>query len=203
MNDSTIILIFYGMSTILCIIVGIIAIKYGYSLYSKGVGLESDGTSIQINKIKIKLQTTGSIVMFTSVVWGILAYLILPEYDNGETHIAHTKIDGESFLAETVNEDVFALYAKSIKTDSLNSIMKWGELAKNDVTEAQIMVSYGYKNGIGYSANIDSSMFWIKKALKSEFKLSEYKEADSIELAKIFKSIPMKDYVSENTSKEE
>ena len=68
----------------LLIVGGIVAIFIGRGLYIRGVGLNPDGTQVEIDNIKASLKTVGSVVMATSVAWGFFGYLSSPDLLSSE-----------------------------------------------------------------------------------------------------------------------
>ena len=58
--------------------------------YITGSGIQSDGTEVKLDRIKIGIRTTGAAVMTTSVAWAFIGYLSLPKYSNknGEVSVA-------------------------------------------------------------------------------------------------------------------
>lgn len=65
------------------LIAGVYTLHKGFDLYSTGVGLYSDGSHVsgsgEAGEIDVSLKTVGSVVMMTSVVWGIIAFFTLPK----------------------------------------------------------------------------------------------------------------------------
>jgi len=84
-SDFTITLIVRAILTLSFLAAGILALIMGYRLYVKGVGLAPDGTTVNADvskqKINVSLKTVGSVVMATSIGWGALAYLSRPIID--------------------------------------------------------------------------------------------------------------------------
>jgi hypothetical protein len=62
--------------------VGLAALIIGWRLYATGVGREADGVDIGRTGggfgVTASLKTVGSVVMATSILWGVLAFYSLP-----------------------------------------------------------------------------------------------------------------------------
>jgi len=70
---------------------GVLALVYGYKLYSTGVGLRADGTRLKYGASEARLGTVGGTLMLTSAAWAGLAYLCLPkalEVDGDKSKLA-------------------------------------------------------------------------------------------------------------------
>src|SRR6266436_2837547 len=82
-SSTQLALIVRSLIECLLVIGGIMALRFGYVLYLKGVGLKADGTTIETKKLKARLQTVGSVVMATAVAWAVLGYLASPKFSQG------------------------------------------------------------------------------------------------------------------------
>lgn len=61
---------------------GIYALRIGFRLYMRGVGLMEEASTVSVSgggvSVKSSLKKVGSVVMATSIAWGALAYFSLP-----------------------------------------------------------------------------------------------------------------------------
>jgi hypothetical protein len=70
MNPVTLVIIVKATIAIFSILVGLCAMWYGVGLYRSGVGLKSDGSTVELENAKVKLKTVESVLMLTSFSWG-------------------------------------------------------------------------------------------------------------------------------------
>ena len=169
MTAETILILLYGLGALLCIVVGFAALKYGKDLYVSGIGLQQDGSSVDVSGAKIQLKTVGSVVMLTSIAWGVLAWQIFPDYHSdeaGNVKVGNDKNLDEmasSFYKSTQFEELSEAYISGLAEDSSGTVDTWQKLAEHDVLEAQLMMGYAYKNGLGIDQNQDSSLAVIER----------------------------------------
>ena len=83
MNELTIFILARSLLSILFILGGLYSLKKGFQLYINGVGLKEDSfhlsASTDKSSINLSLKRVGTIVMLTSIAWGFLAYLVMPQ----------------------------------------------------------------------------------------------------------------------------
>lgn len=106
-----------GGLSLLFVICGFTALVVGARLYYKGMGHSPDGSSIDASggkfKLSASLKTVGSMMMITSILWGLLAYLSLPRYE-GPSGQAMNIIVGERLYTEKVRETPVEVGSKDI-----------------------------------------------------------------------------------------
>jgi hypothetical protein len=81
---------------LLCVSTGVAAILIGRRLYLNGLGLSPDGSMIETEgggklNLKLSLKTTGAVVMATSVAWGFLGYLMVPNAEEQVSDVGTTR----------------------------------------------------------------------------------------------------------------
>lgn len=83
MNELTIFILARSLLSVLFIIGGLYSLKKGFQLYINGVGLKEDSLHLSAssdkNSINLSLKRVGTVVMLTSIAWGTLAYLVMPQ----------------------------------------------------------------------------------------------------------------------------
>jgi hypothetical protein len=89
-DQLTLLIVIRGILALGFVVAGIAALRIGSRLYAQGTGLKRDGTVVNAQQGKFKLQaslkTVGSVLMLTSVAWGVLAYLSLPKAKVSSDH---------------------------------------------------------------------------------------------------------------------
>ena len=71
MNETVnIAIVARSIVTFLFIAVGLAALIYGSRLFKSGVGLRTDGTTVDLGNIKIAVGSVGAVMALTSIAWG-------------------------------------------------------------------------------------------------------------------------------------
>lgn len=81
MDPVTITVIFKGFGMVLIILVGGLAVHYGFRLYRDGAGSGKDHYAIEVGPIKATANSVGSVVMATGFLWAWAAVAISPNLD--------------------------------------------------------------------------------------------------------------------------
>lgn len=161
-NQETLLILIYGIETLACIIIGFLALKYGKDLYFKGIGIQQDGSSIEIKGVKTQLKTVGSVLMLTSFAWGFLGWQIIPDYSKTKDKVNIGNLDPNVFKSSTFSE-FEKQYLTGIESNPELTFDTWKTLAEKGVPEAEAVIGYAYFNGIGVEQNIDSSKAWLER----------------------------------------
>ena len=81
MDPVTMTVFFKGIAMILAILGGVLAILFGYKLFDRGIGQNSDDAQFEFGKVKISVKSVGGVLMGTSFLWVYAGVLLSPNLE--------------------------------------------------------------------------------------------------------------------------
>ena len=119
---------------------GILALNYGFRLFSGKHGTRTADLALDLGPLKATARSVGSVVMVTAVGWGFLGYLINPSLEQtaGTIRIySFSTPGGDEVLAPALSvnlkqgeqRDLGALFAAGLKTLPANNNTQWFAVA--------------------------------------------------------------------------
>ncbi len=147
-----------GLLAVCLVAGGLYALKIGYRLYLKGVGLVPDGSEDDGKngalRVKASLKTVGSVVMATSVAWGALGYFASPKsltISPTKTEVANGELDLEVAAPK--------MSATVLTIERLSEMLQT-QLASSDLPRLSLtatLASFGYDDAIPSFAVVPDS----------------------------------------------
>lgn len=161
------------------VVVGYMAIRYGYKLFIAGVGLHEENGKLKIRGPKVNIEfvssSVGGLLMLTSIGWASATYFSLPRYasNNGNVEVAsfdtviktlpQSQMAGLDKSGHKVIIDFASIAKRKIAKNPTSRVMVWAPIDSNqkDMKISEITQALN-KAGIDskYIAVADESKKW-------------------------------------------